>query len=174
MTNHKKLLLLIVFQFFSFLNVNSQNRPLKIYEKDSITIKSFDYEGIKPFLNQKNDTLYVVNFWATWCIPCIEELPHFEKLNQKYKAEKFKMILISLDFPKMVESRLIPFIKKKNLQAEVILLNDPEANRWIEEINKEWTGAIPATIIYKNDKHTFYEQSFTETELESEIIKHFN
>ena len=84
------------------------------------------------------------------------------------------MILVSLDFPKMIESRVIPFIKNKNLQAEVVVLNDPDANSWIEKVAKEWSGAIPATIIYKNEKRKFYEQSFTEEELETEIKSFIN
>ncbi|WP_321538714.1 hypothetical protein [Flavobacterium piscinae] len=84
------------------------------------------------------------------------------------------MILVSLDFPKMIESRVIPFIINKNLQAEIVVLNDPDANSWIEKVAKEWTGAIPATVIYRNDKRKFYEQSFTEEELETQIISFMN
>jgi thiol-disulfide isomerase/thioredoxin len=170
--------MLILFQFFWSTNSFSQSKTipktLKVYEKDGIKLRSYNFDGLHPFLNQKNDTVYVVNFWATWCVPCVKELPYFEKLNQKYKNEKFKMILVSLDFPKMIESRVIPFIINKNLQAEVVVLNDPDANSWIEKVAKEWTGAIPATIIYKNDKRKFYEQSFTEEELETQIISFIN
>lgn len=147
-----------------------QAKPLQVYQKKGIKIKSYTYEGFESYLNQKNDTLYVINFWATWCVPCVKELPHFEKLNAKYKSGKFKMLLVSLDFPKLVESRVLPFVKNKNLKAEVLLLNDPDANSWIEKVASEWSGAIPATLIYKNDKRQFYEKSFTEEELESEIL----
>ena len=178
MFNYKSVLMLIIFQFFWSINSFSQNKTipktLKVYEKDGIKLKSYDFEGLEPYLNQKNDTVYVVNFWATWCVPCVKELPYFEKLNQKYKNGKFKMILVSLDFPKMIESRVIPFIKNKNLLVEVVVLNDPDANSWIEKVAKEWSGAIPATIIYKNDKRKFYEQSFSEVELETEIKAFIN
>jgi len=178
MFKYKSVLMLIIFQFFWIINSFSQSitipKPLKVYEKEGIKIKSFNFDGLQPYLNQKNDTVYVINFWATWCVPCVKELPYFEKLNQKYKNGKFKMILVSLDFPKMIESRVIPFIKNKNLQAEVVVLNDPDANTWIEKVAKEWSGAIPATIIYKNDKRKFYEQSFTEEELETQIISFIN
>ncbi|HTO34940.1 MAG TPA: TlpA disulfide reductase family protein, partial [Flavobacterium sp.] len=139
-----------------------------------IALKSFDFDRLEPYLNQKNDTVYVVNFWATWCVPCVEELPHFEKLNAEYKERDFKMLLVSLDFPKMAESRVIPFIKEKDLKAEVVLLNDPDANRWIEKVSKDWSGAIPATLIYKNNTREFYEKTFTEDELAIEIQKFIN
>ena len=167
-------LFLFGFMMLGFSQSKAILKPLKVYEKDGIKLKSYNFDGLEPYLNQKNDTVYVINFWATWCVPCIKELPHFEKLNQKYKNGKFKMILVSLDFPKMIESRVIPFIKNKNLQAEVVVLNDPDANSWIEKVAKEWSGAIPATIIYKNDKRKFYEQSFTEDELETEIKSFIN
>lgn len=165
---------LIGFMMVGFSQSKSTSKPLKVYEQDGIKLKSYNFEGLQPYLNQKNDTVYVINFWATWCVPCIKELPHFEKLNQKYKSGKFKMILVSLDFPKMIESRVIPFIKNKNLESEVIVLNDPDANTWIEKVAKEWSGAIPATVIYKNDRRKFYEQSFTEEELETEIKSFIN
>lgn len=178
MMRGKTILLLILFQFIWILNGFSQEKSipklLKVYEKDGIKLKSYNFDGLESYLNQKNDTLYVINFWATWCVPCVKELPHFEKLNQKYKNDKFKLILISLDFPKMIESRVIPFMKQKKLKAEVIVLNDPDANSWIEKVAKEWSGAIPATVIYKNEKRKFYEQSFTEVELETEIKTFIN
>lgn len=158
----------------SFAQVNSISKPLKVYENEAIKLKSYSFEGLQHYLNQQNDTLYVVNFWATWCVPCVKELPYFEKLNQKYRNGKFKMILVSLDFPKMIDSRVIPFIKNKKLRTEVIFLNDPDANSWIEKVAKEWSGAIPATVIYRNEKRKFYEQSFTEQELETEIQSFIN
>ncbi|WP_291114488.1 TlpA disulfide reductase family protein [Flavobacterium sp. UBA6135] len=169
--NFYKFIVLLVTLLLTIL-VSAQkgvSKPLLTYEKEGIKLNSYTYSGIEHLFHQKNDTTYVVNFWATWCLPCVEELPHFEKLNQKYKDGKFKMILVSLDFPKMAESRVIPFIKRKDLQAEVVLLNDPDANSWIEKVSKDWSGAIPATIIYRNEKRKFFEKAFTETELENEI-----
>jgi thiol-disulfide isomerase/thioredoxin len=149
-------------------------KPIKTYSKEGIVLKSFDFDRLEPYLNRKNDTLYVYNFWATWCLPCIEELPYFEQINSKYAGDKFKMTLVSLDFPKMAESRVIPFIGKKNLKAEVVLLNDPNANSWIEKVDKNWSGAIPATLIVYGDKRLFFEKSFTLEELEKEITSLLN
>lgn len=156
------------------LQIHSQTnnlKPIQTYVKNGIAIKSYDFKSMQPLFKQQNDTTYVINFWATWCVPCVEELPHFEKLNKKYASHKFKMILVSLDFPNMVESRVIPFITKKKLKAEVILLNDPNANEWIEKVSKDWSGAIPATVIYRNTDWNFFEKSFTEASLEEEIKK---
>jgi len=96
---------------------------------------------------QKNDTTYVINFWATWCAPCVKELPYFEKLNQKYTDKKVKVILVSQDFSKQLEKKLKPFLEKNKLQSEVLVLIDPDANSWIDKVNPAWSGAIPATVI---------------------------
>lgn len=144
-------------------------KPLKVYEKDGVTVNAYDFEKLEYFLNKKNDTTYVVNFWATWCVPCVKELPHFEKLNAEKAGDKVKVLLVSLDMHKMVESKLIPFIKEKQLKSDVVLLRDPDANSWISKIEPTWSGAIPATLFYKGGTRNFYESAFTYEELLAEV-----
>ncbi len=119
------------------------------------------------FANGK-DTVYAVNFWATWCGPCVAELPHFEKLQKAYKDRPFKVLLVSLDFKSKLESGVRPFVKKAGLQNEVFLLNESNQQEFIDRVSKDWSGAIPATLFINNDKKTrkFYEQEFTYDELE--------
>lgn len=138
----------------------------EIYTQD--VIKIVDYEGLAPLLASKNDTTYVVNFWATWCKPCVKELPYFEKLNESYKDKKVKVVLVSLDFPRQLEKQVVPYVKK-NLKSEVWLLDDADANGWIPKVDKTWSGAIPATIIYNKNDRMFYEHSFTYEELKTEV-----
>lgn len=153
---------------------NNVSKPLKIYTEESTKVSSYDFNGFESYLHKNDDTTYVINFWATWCLPCVKELPYFEQLNEKFKKQKVKVILVSMDMPKKVESSLIPFIKKKKLQAEVVHLDDPDANAWIEKVDKSWSGAIPATLIYNSKTRKFYEQSFTYTELEKELLTIIN
>jgi thiol-disulfide isomerase/thioredoxin len=153
------------------------NEEDKIQQKKSTTsalIPTFDFEAFDgKYLQQKNDTIYIVNFWATWCKPCIEELPAFEKINQEFSEEKVKVVLTSLDFPERLEKQVIPFIKKYDLRSEVVLLDDPDANSWIPKVSEEWSGAIPATIIYNQQERVFYERSFTYDELKFELTSKF-
>ena len=132
-------------------------------------IKVMDFDEFRPLLYKDNDTTYVVNFWATWCAPCIEELPYFEQLGEKHKDKKLKILMVSLDFSTQIKSRLIPFIQKNNLKNEVIVLDDPNSNRWIPMVNADWSGAIPASLIYNKNKRKFYPHEFTFEELNSAV-----
>jgi len=143
--------------------------PLKVYSANGVSVKAYDFDKLEYFLKKQNDTTYVVNFWATWCVPCVEELPYFEQLNTKYQDDKVKVMLVSLDMPKMVEGKLLPFIKQKQLKSDVVLLRDPDQNTWLPKVDTTWSGAIPATLIYNKDKRKFYEQSFTYEQLEKEV-----
>jgi thiol-disulfide isomerase/thioredoxin len=128
-----------------------------------------------PELRQKylrdNDTLYIINFWATWCRPCVEELPGFQKLNESYKDKKIKMILVSLDFKKEL-NKLETFIITKKIKPEVVLLDETNYNSWIDQIDPSWGGAIPATLFVNNKENIrlFHEKSITFDELEA-IVK---
>jgi len=98
-------------------------------------------------LKSGKDTVYIINFWATWCAPCIEELPYFERFSTVKKQEPVKVLLVSLDFKSKLESSVKPFVKKMNLQNEVYLLNEKNQQTYIDRIDKNWSGAIPATLI---------------------------
>jgi len=112
----------------------------------------------KEILSDKN-TVYVVNFWATWCAPCVKELPHFEQLNSENK--NIKVVLVSLDFKNQFESKLLPFLKKKSIKSEVVFLADIDYNTWLPMVDKDWSGSIPATLIIKNGKKFFVEKMFS-------------
>ena len=98
------------------------------------------FNDFEPHLHLKNDTTYLVNFWASWCTPCVEELPAFE-------------------------TRLIPFLEKNRIKSEVLVLDDPDANKWIDSVDPSWTGSIPATLIYQGEDRTFHEGAYSYDEL---------
>ena len=130
-----------------------------------------DFEQFEPLLHRKNDTTYVINFWATWCKPCVEEMPGFLKLNEKFEGEKFRMILVSLDFESFLQTKVIPFIRKHHIKPDVVLLDAPDQTKWIDRVNKQWSGAIPITIIYNRDFYFFREGTITFDELNDIITK---
>ena len=136
---------------------------------ESFKLEVYDFNGIENFLSSEDDKVHVINFWATWCVPCVKELPHFESLNEEFKKQDVEVLLISLDFPKQYDSNLIPFVKKHKLKSKVIALDDTDMNTWLPKVDENWSGAIPATLIYSNDKRKFYEQSFSYEELIKEV-----
>ena len=129
------------------------------------------WPDVQKILNQKSDTTYIVNFWATWCKPCIAELPSFEQVEQNYKGQNVRVLLISMDFAKELKTRVIPFVNQRKIKSRVWLLNEPDANSWIDKINSEWTGAIPATLIVNNNKNkkVFFEQKLEYSRLVKEL-----
>ena len=134
-------------------------------------IETYSFSELEPLLNYNDNNTYVINFWATWCKPCVEEMPYFQELHNTYSDQNVKVILVSLDFPDKIESQLMPFIKDKKLTPRVVLLDDPDENYWIPKIDESWSGALPATLIYNKNKRAFYEQSFTKESLFKEIKK---
>lgn len=132
-----------------------------------------NYSSLKKEILSDKNTIYVVNFWATWCGPCVKELPHFEQLNSENK--NIKVVLVSLDFKNTLESKLKPFLKKKNIKSEVVLLTDTDYNSWLPQVDKEWSGSIPATLIIKNGQQFFAEKIFSSyTELNQYVNKFTN
>lgn len=144
------------------------------YVKGQIVVFDTFKQFQKEILNVENDTqTVVINFWATWCKPCVEELPYFESLNQKYKNEGVKLMLVSLD-SKKDHAKLVDFVEKRGLKTEIIHLADNKYNSWIDKVSKDWSGSIPATLVRKGSESNFYEQQFdTFAELEA-ILKPFN
>jgi len=134
-------------------------------------IKTYNFDELEPLFHYQNDSTYVINFWAMWCKPCVEELPHFEAIRKNYTHKKVKVILVSLDFGKNVEERLNKFRTQKKITSEIILLDDPDADTWINKIDKKWDGAIPATLIYKNDQKDVFTRQVTYQELAESINK---
>jgi len=141
----------------------------KLYAQNNIEVISF--EQLENKINVNNDTTYVLNFWATWCKPCVDELPYFLDLHKEWKNKKIKFLFVSLDFVKKKDQVNI-FINKKKCDAQFYLLNAPNQNEWIDKIAYEWEGSIPATLVFNNarKKKIFYEREFTYEELKTELI----
>lgn len=136
-------------------------------------VDPIDQKGLEKMLSQKNDTIYVINFWATWCSPCVKELPYFDALHRDSTTSKLVVNLISLDFPNQVEARVVPFLKDNGISAPVFNMTEMDYNAWIPIVDSLWSGSIPATLIFRGDKSTFIESEVTREEL-FEAVNDFN
>ena len=130
-------------------------------------VKTVKLDALTSLLNNDADSVYVINFWATWCKPCIEELPYFEEATSAFSQKNVRIILVSLDSPSELDRVLLPFVKKKDLKSEILLLDEQNPNEWIDKIEPEWTGSLPATIILRNriKKKVFLEKQLEKEEL---------
>lgn len=135
--------ILTLFAFLFSLSTFSQKK-----------IPVYKIADLQKRIENNNDTLYIVNFWATWCKPCVAELPDFEKINQEYKTQKVKVVLVSLDFKEDMKKRVLPFLKKNKYKTETVILDETDGS-FIDKISKDWSGAIPGTLFIKNGQKEF-------------------
>jgi thiol-disulfide isomerase/thioredoxin len=154
---------MIAISVLCLLGFSAPAQTVGVYKKNELLKRIYNH----------SDTTYIVNFWATWCKPCVAELPEFERFNQAYGKDPVKVILVSLDFKEDLHKRLIPFLQKNTYSSEVILLDETNGNDFIDQICPQWSGAIPATIITSKNKQkfVFFEKQVTFDLLEEELKK---
>jgi thiol-disulfide isomerase/thioredoxin len=106
--------------------------------------------ALQQRLAQSTDTTYVVNFWATWCGPCVRELPAFEKVRAATVGQKIKFLYVSVDNVGLLAKKVRPFVRQHRLQAEVVLLDEPDPTTSLTKLDHNWSGVIPFTLIINN------------------------
>ncbi|MBX2964872.1 MAG: TlpA family protein disulfide reductase [Cyclobacteriaceae bacterium] len=157
----KKLLLTAFFAIPSLLFAQQQAEIVKLKQ-------------LQEHINRKTDNIKIINFWATWCAPCIKEMPYFEKIGAERKDVDVTFVSLDLDLNPKPEV-VYRFIERKKIQSKVLILDEKDPNSWINQIEKGWSGAIPATIIIngKTGQRKFVEKELHEGDLEkliSEIL----
>lgn len=135
------------------------------YAQKATVIK---FEVVQKILESQNDEIQIINFWATWCGPCVKELPLFENLGKI--NPNIRVTLISLDFAEEFE-KVNAFIKRKKMTSTVLLLDEVDYNKWIDRVDRTWSGAIPATLIInsRTGKRKFVEKELLEGDLQKLI-----
>ncbi|SFP92632.1 AhpC/TSA family protein [Hymenobacter arizonensis] len=131
------------------------------------------FPELQQRLARATDTTYVINFWATWCGPCVKELPNFEQVRSANANKKVKVLLVSLDYASQLDKKVKPFVKQRGLKSEVVLLNEPDPNSWLEKVDPKWSGSLPFTLILNNKtkKRATFEQELSKAELTAALQK---
>ena len=134
------------------------------------SIEVIDTTELLKIINEESPGTKVINFWATWCKPCVEEMPYFEDMNQSGKAE---VILVSLDFEEDIDTKVSSFIANHGITSRVCLLNNLDYNSWINHVDRTWTGSIPATLLInpKSGKRRFVENILHPGELDDLVTQ---
>lgn len=127
------------------------------------------FDRLEDLITKKSGKIQVINFWATWCAPCVQELPYFQNLAAKQHPD-VEITLINLDFADKV-GKVNAFIAKRKITSPVLLLDEVDYNSWIDRIDPSWGGAIPATLFINTTtgQRKFVDKPITESELESYI-----
>ena len=135
-------------------------------------VEVIKFDQLRNLIDEIGDRVRVINFWATWCGPCVKEIPYFEAARISY-GDEISVNLISLDFADQLD-KVHKFMERKKIASDVYLLDEIDYNSWIDKVDKSWSGAIPATLIIdqKTGKRKFVESELTEEELNS-LIKEF-
>lgn len=122
-------------------------------------------------LVQSGDSAYVVNLWATWCAPCIQEIPAFEKQAKALKGKPVKFIFVSLDMSDAYPGDIQSFAKRRNMRSSIVWLNEPNANSFASRIDPRWKGSIPCTIFINPKKgyRKFVEGQMSKEALQKEV-----
>ncbi len=143
---------------------------LLVYVSKAQEVEVIKFHQLESLIHQPTDQILIFNFWATWCKPCLEELPQFEAVTRDHDPSEVKVYLISLDFRSQLDSKLIPFVTSRGIRSEVKLLDETDFNSFIDKIDTRWSGAIPATLVLNSvGKKHFFEKQFQEGELQQVI-----
>ena len=126
------------------------NSTLFPQSKSVSGVKIINISDLSQIVKENKGNPLLINVWATWCAPCREEFPDLVKLAINYN-EKLKVIGISADDSDVIDSKVIPFLKKNNAEFENYLIKAVDPEDFINLLNKDWSGAIPATFIYDNN-----------------------
>jgi thiol-disulfide isomerase/thioredoxin len=131
------------------------------------------FPELQQRLARPTDTTYVINFWATWCGPCVQEMSGFERVRAANANKKVKLLLVSLDYASQLDKKVKPFVRKRGLKSEVILLNETDPNTWLQKVDMKWSGSLPFTLIINNKtkQRATFEQPLSEATLTAELRK---
>jgi thiol-disulfide isomerase/thioredoxin len=141
------------------------SNPLKAQQ-----IKKIKIDELQSYI-EKSDHPLIVNFWATYCVPCVQEIPYFQKHAEKFKKQGLELLLVSLDLPDYYPVKIVAFAKKENFTAPILWLNESNADYFCPKIDKQWSGGIPSSLFINNQTHfrKFFERQLTEPQLEENM-----
>lgn len=136
-------------------------------------IAKWKITDVEKYMSAKNGEILVINFWATFCKPCVAEIPSFIKISEQYKDQKVKLLLVSLDLPSYYPAKVASFAKKHEFNTNIVWLNESNADYFCPKIDKAWSGSIPATLILNptTGYRKFFEEEISAENFEAELKK---
>jgi len=133
-------------------------------------IKKIKITELESYIHHCDHPL-IVNFWATFCGPCVKEIPDFQLIVSKYKDRGVELLLVSLDLPESYPSKISSFASEKKFTSPIVWLNETNADYFCPKIDKNWSGGIPSSLFINNQKHYrhFFERELNSVQVEENI-----
>ena len=134
-------------------------------------VKIIHFEDLQKMSHPHDDTTYIINFFASWCVPCVKEMPILLDFEKSHSNQKIKLIFVSIDFKSNYKETLLPLLQKLNIKKNIFLLQESNESKWIQMIDAQWSGDLPATLIVnaKKKQCNFYHQSIDTSILEKQF-----
>ncbi|MDX5438666.1 MAG: TlpA family protein disulfide reductase, partial [Pontibacter sp.] len=147
-------------------------RAREQWVKEEVTLEMIDEPALKALLQNDTDKVRLVNVWATWCGPCVQELPDFVDINRMYRNRDFEFITISADKPDKKDKALAA-LKKLEASNKNYLFNSEDKYKLIEAIDPEWQGALPYTLLIEPGGKVLYRKqgSIVPYEMKKAIVE---
>jgi thiol-disulfide isomerase/thioredoxin len=119
----------------------------------------------------KSDHPLVISFWASWCAPCVQEIPWLQEGVAKFADQQVELVLVSMDFPRDYPKKLEAFIQQKGFKATFYWLDESNADYFCPKINARWQGGIPANLFVYNKTgyRRFFDRALTDRQVGPEI-----
>lgn len=158
------------FLILIFLSVSSST-----FGGSEIKIEKLDESKLSEIIHNREGKILLLNIWASWCLPCKEEMPALNKIHNKYE-EYVDVIGLSIDYPDEIESKIIPFIKSNSIDFKIYVSNFKKDVDLINFFDVDLSGAIPVTFVYdrKGNLKFFFEGKRDYPFFEQEILKVLN
>jgi thiol-disulfide isomerase/thioredoxin len=133
-------------------------------------IKSVKVTELEKLIKESKRPL-IISFWATFCVPCLQELPYFQDITEKYKSQEVSMLLVSLDLKGYYPDSIMATVKKHKIVQPVVWLNETNADYFCPKIDSSWSGGMPSSLFVNNATgyHKFFEESLSKEKFEKEI-----
>lgn len=138
--------------FFTF-NSQPSSAQKKVFEPKIGMIKPADFNKFKDSAKGK---VLIVNFWATWCGPCVAEFPEFVAIDTKYRDKGVKVVAISADDVADIKPKVIPFVKEQKAKFDILVQDTEDPQEMVDAVNKDWVGSLPATFVYDKQGNPIY------------------
>ena len=157
-----------------FISIINYGQTGQLIPKN-LKVSEITIDKLNDIIKNREGRILLINIWATWCVPCKEEFPDLIKISAEY-GDRIELIGISVDFPDEVESKIIPFLNELQPNFVNYVNRENDTEKFINNLNPEWSGAIPTTFFYDLDgkQFLFYEGKMSFKQIETKALKMIN